>query len=778
MLGVVALLGLLAIVSGKPPFAPAEAFLYDKVLVPLIATDTVGDRIVIIEVDDRSLTEVGERWPLSRATWATFFNRVAAAGPAAVAADIVFAEPSAEGLAELATEVRARFASSRFAGSEAGRVLIDVVDDVAAAFDADRTLASALAALGDVTLGLVFADTPSFSSKPDTLLPVRSSAGPLALSARTVTASTPTLFIAARGHGAMNILSDPDAVVRRYPFVVGLQGDAYPSLALATRLSDLGASESEPILRRVFEADGGAPLLRFRAGDDRFVRLSFSDVLFAGSEPGPIDTLLRGRYVFVGATAAGIEDVLRTPVAFGRAGVEVHATALENLLLGSWLVRGGAAPWASLILSLVVLGALAALIGRGLLARWLVLAAALGLFVYLALAVALADHAGLALALVPVPFGLAGLAATEGAHRWRWARRERERLLDRERLLEAERVALDRMRAVVEHVADAIVSVDSQRRIRWMNPAAESLFRRRSRTAVDRPVSELVPDFAERQISGAIIAGQAHIGGEQIPLEATATAMDVGGEHFTNYVIRDVAARKALERQKDEFIASVNHELRTPITSMLGSLRLVTQNAVGPIPDTARDLLVIAEKNGERLLHLVNDLLDAAKIDAGRLTLDLRPVPLATLLREAVERHRGFGLRYGVDVAIVTDEPLDEVVIPAEKERLIQVLGNLISNAVKHSPTGARVEVSGLVSGPSSARINVRDYGPGIPTEYHAQLFERFTMAVAGDGQKRPGTGLGLAIAKGIVQAHRGAIGFDTEVGKGTTFWVEMPRLS
>jgi signal transduction histidine kinase len=368
------------------------------------------------------------------------------------------------------------------------------------------------------------------------------------------------------------------------------------------------------------------------------------------------------------------------------------------------------------------------------------------------------------------------LSIGEGLHRWVWSRKEQERMAIRERLLEAERVGLQRMRAVVEHVGDAIVSVDAAQRIRWMNPAAESLFRRRARTAVNHLVSELVPRF---EAKGDVLTGEAKVGDASIPVEATATPMQVGGESYTNFVFRDVAARKATERHKDEFIAGINHELRTPLTSILGSLKLVSAGAVGPLPEKAKELLEIAQKNGELLLSLVSDLLDTAKIAAGRLVLQTRPVSVATLMEDAHARLSGFGLRHEVTLELMPLPPeLEHASVDIDKERVIQVIGNLVSNAVKHSPARGRVGLTAVPGNkPSNVRIAVIDQGPGIPEEFHDQIFERFTMTVAGDGMRRPGTGLGLAIARGIVEAHRGDIGFETEIGRGTAFWFELPCL-
>lgn len=769
-------------IAGIEPLRRFEDRIYDTVLVPLLPAPAMSDRIAIIEVDDRTLSELGERWPLDRRTWATFFRRLASFEPEAVAADVLFAQPSQEDVRVLADDVRKRIAAAPNASGESATALLTILDAAVRALDADQQLAEALTVVGDVTLGVIIASGPTFPTSATPFEPLVRGVGPLALEADGVVVSTPRLFLSARSHGAMNVLMDADGVVRRYPYMIGLHGDGYPSLALAMRLSDLGQEAQAPIVARVLAADSAAPYLRFREVEDGrtpWPRVSLSDVLFSGEGSKAIGDLLRGRFVFVGATAPGIQDLLRTPVAWGRAGIEVHATALENLLLGSWIQRGGVAGWLSLALTLILVGGFAIFLSVVPRARAMAGYALAAILTELGLALALAD-AGLLVGLLPVPLGLALLAIGEGVHRWFWGRQEQERLAAREGLMEAERAGLERLRAVVEHVGDAIVSVDAAQRIRWMNPAAESLFRRRARTAVNRPVSELVPTFDAQQASGEVLAGEARVGAELIPVEATATRMSVGGEGYTNFVFRDVAARKAMERQKDEFIAGINHELRTPLTSILGSLKLVAGGAVGALPDKAKELLEIAEKNGELLLSLVSDLLDTAKIDAGRLVLQTRPIALNALLAEATERQGGFGSRYEVAIELAAlPVELEHASVDVDKERVIQVVGNLVSNAVKHSPRGGCVCLTATPSAKlGHVRISVIDEGPGIPPEFRDQVFERFTMTVAGDGQRRPGTGLGLAIARGIVEAHRGEMGFATDPAHGTTFWFELPCLS
>lgn len=766
--------------SGLDLFAGLERRLYDGVLLPLLPAPPTTDQVVIVAIDDRSLVEGAQRWPLSRSTWSTFIKRLSAASPAAITLDVVFDQDSQGELLELADRVRAQVGRVGLASSELVSRVLEVIDDTAADLDADLGLTRELARAGNVTLGLILSDRrPPALTEPLVPDPVELHADDtptLAVALPTLISSTPRLFYAARGHGAMNVVLDPDGVVRRYPYLVGHGGRALSSLALATRVGDLRSAEAAPLVQRAYAADRAAPLLRFRSDDHPFAVVSFIDVLSA--ETSDLARLVRGKAVFVGSTASGVEDLLRAPHRVRMPGVEAHATAYENLLLGTWLESEGPASLVGVFSTLALVGGFAILLGRRLRARtiWLF---GLGFWaLHFLVAVLVADGASWVIALAPAPLGLVLLGTTEAGYRWLFSRREQVRLEERERVLEAERTALERFRAVVEHVADAIVSVDEAQRIRWMNPAAESLFKRRARTAVDRPVAELIARVRNDETLGDVLAAEAKVGAEIVPVEATATQMRVGGERYTNFVFRDVAARKAVERQKDDFIASINHELRTPITSIIGSLRLVNAGALEPVPPRVRDLLVIAEKNGERLLTLVNDLLDSAKLDAGRLSLEKKPTPLTELLTDAVERCRGFGHQFEVGVTLAApDEQTRDVVVDVDRERMVQVVGNLVSNAVKHSSRGATVLVATRLDG-DNVRVLVSDTGPGIPDAFHDQLFERFTMTVAGDGKRRPGTGLGLAIAKGLVEAHGGTIGFTSKVGVGTTFWFDLPTLA
>ena len=774
--------------TGEGPLGRADDWVYDRLLRPVLPPHPVSDDIVVVQVDDRTLDDLGERWPLSRATWARFLRRIQAWRPRLVVLDVVFDQPNEASALPLGERVLDKARELGLADTEAGKLLAVFIDEELEHLDADLQLSQALAEAGNVVLGAFFTAnlSPVAPDAPRRIPSVAHGRFGLALTATDVVTGHPRLTVAALTSGAMNVLVDSDGTVRRYPYAVAVGDDVYPSLALAAATS---ATDDEAtgraLVDRALEHDGGAPYLRFRPSARPFLQLGFSDLLLAPADSGSDASLLAGKIVFVGATALGVEDQLRTPIGYRTPGVVVHATAAENLIDGNFLVAGGAAHVVSILETLLVLGLLAWLLTRRPRPVWVLAAGGGALGAHVAVVVGAAMGPGWLLETVAVPLGIVALGATELGVRWRLARREREALAERERQLAVERDALARFQQVVDNVGDAIVTVDAAGDVVWMNPAAETLFMRRSVSAVGRPVKELVPAWAagvpataralERRGATAREEEAALPGGALVPVEVTVTSMVTGVGVFENCVFRDIAARKAVERMKDELVSTVNHELRTPVTSILGSLKLVQGGVGGEVAPAALQLVDIAVHNGERMLGLVNDLLDLAKLEAGGVEYDTEAVALVPLVRDAVEANRGYGAQFEVALAFTASG--GEAWVRGDARRLGQVVTNLVSNAVKYSPAGgtARVEVTAVDAG--RVRVSVADDGPGIPMAFRAHIFEKFATTVAGDGKKRPGTGLGLAIAKRIVEEHGGCIGFDTDLGVGTTFWFELPML-
>jgi signal transduction histidine kinase len=234
-----------------------------------------------------------------------------------------------------------------------------------------------------------------------------------------------------------------------------------------------------------------------------------------------------------------------------------------------------------------------------------------------------------------------------------------------------------------------------------------------------------------------------------------------------------LAERERIERLKNEFVSTVSHELRTPLTSIAGMLELLDAEVVGALPTDAKEMVNVAYNNSQRLIRLINDILDIEKIESGRMPFDLAPIPLMPLVERSVAETRSFAQGLGVDINV--QGKISDAVGLVDADRLIQVLTNLLSNAAKFSPKDGVVRVE-LDRKGNRLCISVADRGPGIPEAFRARVFEKFAQADGSDSRRLAGTGLGLAIVKKIVEHLDGTVRFDTEIGRGTTFYVDLPE--
>ena len=244
-----------------------------------------------------------------------------------------------------------------------------------------------------------------------------------------------------------------------------------------------------------------------------------------------------------------------------------------------------------------------------------------------------------------------------------------------------------------------------------------------------------------------------------------------GGGFVRTYT--DVTERHEVERLKKEFVSSVSHELRTPLTSIRGSLGLLRSGVLGALPPDAEDLVAVAERNVIRLIALINDILDLERLEDGRIEIHLASVAAGDVVARASEAVRAFAEQHEI---LLTSQP-STVVVRADADRLVQVLVNLFSNAVKFSPRGSAVSVTVGETG-DMAEFRVADRGRGIPPALRAAIFERYRQVEASDTREKGGTGLGLAICKAIVDQHGGTIGVESREGTGSTFWFRVPLMA
>lgn len=347
-----------------------------------------------------------------------------------------------------------------------------------------------------------------------------------------------------------------------------------------------------------------------------------------------------------------------------------------------------------------------------------------------------------------------------------------------------------RSHAVLNNLADGILTLDAAGVIQSATPMAERIFGYAQGALEGVALPELLADPYSTQYREQLHAyaehGQAEFlgnareveglrqGGQPFPMDLALAALQLQGRPMLTALVRDITERRAIDRMQKEFISTVSHELRTPLTSIRGALGLLSGGAVGRLAPRAQELVDIAMNNAGRLIRLINDILDIERIESGRLDLWLEPLELGELLEETVRTQQGYAREHQVRFEII--RPVPRLRVNADADRLGQVLMNLLSNAAKFSPPGEVVHIVLCEQG-DMARVEITDHGPGIPEEFRPRIFTRFAQADGSDSRAKGGTGLGLAISKALVERMHGRIGFDSEPGRRTTFYVELPLI-
>lgn len=357
------------------------------------------------------------------------------------------------------------------------------------------------------------------------------------------------------------------------------------------------------------------------------------------------------------------------------------------------------------------------------------------------------------------------------------------------------------LRAVLDTVLDGIITISEFGIVESFNPAAEKLFGYRAIEVIGNNVSMLMPDpyrsEHDQYLGNYLRSGQRRIigigreatgqrkDGSQFPMELAVSEMFVAGRRMFTGLVHDITARKKHEaelihareiaeqasRAKSEFLSSMSHEFRTPLNSIIGFAQLMESDPV-PLPQAQLENLKYVLQSGYTLLGLVNDLLDLSRIEAGRVPLSLEPVPLDEVIASAAQVLPPFLKKYDVTLS-VADMPAGISGVFADYIRAKQVMLNLLTNAAKYNNKGGRIDVT-CEARDDFVRINVRDTGIGIPAEKQQQIFISFAR-LGRENSTIEGSGIGLVISKKLVEMMNGRIGFSSEPGKGSTFWVELP---
>ncbi len=349
------------------------------------------------------------------------------------------------------------------------------------------------------------------------------------------------------------------------------------------------------------------------------------------------------------------------------------------------------------------------------------------------------------------------------------------------------RVKADEMRqrftAILEATVDAVSIANEQGVLFYLNKAGRELLGF-TQVPTNMELQDRRPTWAAQllidvaipaAIQNGVWAGETALldqNGDEVPVSEVLLAHrspDGVLQYFAS-VARDMTERHELERMKDEFVSNVSHELRTPLTSIRGALGMLASGAIGEMTPKAKRMLDIAVSNSDRLVRLINDILDIERMESGRIAMQKRAVDAGELMVNATETMRAMADRAGVALEV---RPVTAV-MQADADRMIQTFTNILSNAIKFSARGTTVMFTACEDGPNLI-FSVRDEGRGIPVEKLQTIFGRFQQVDSSDAREKGGSGLGLAICHTIVEQHAGRIWAESALDQGSTFYVSIP---
>lgn len=374
--------------------------------------------------------------------------------------------------------------------------------------------------------------------------------------------------------------------------------------------------------------------------------------------------------------------------------------------------------------------------------------------------------------------------------------------LERQRQIAREYAALQaqaesqrkQLLATIDTVPAALVIVGApDGRVLLQNGAAEALIgppprtsdelrrsRRRLRTLRrDGRVCPRREWAVVRALRGEVVVGQEltirHPSGRLVPVLVSAAPLRDEAGTITGAVVafQDITRLHEVDRMKSEFVSIVSHELRTPLTSLKGSLQLVLDEALQLPKEERLQLLRVALASTDRLIRIINDILDISKVEAGGLRLHLKPCEIGELVKQSIQSVEQ--IAWSASVRLETSLPPDVPGVVVDPDRIVQALVNLLSNALKFAPPGSTVRVDARRNPDGSVGVSVRDEGKGIPPEKIGLLFQKFQQIDGSDSRRVPGTGLGLAITKALIELHGGRIDVWSELGVGTRFTITLP---
>jgi len=344
------------------------------------------------------------------------------------------------------------------------------------------------------------------------------------------------------------------------------------------------------------------------------------------------------------------------------------------------------------------------------------------------------------------------------------------------------REAEARIRLIVQSMPIGLVIIDENGVIELTNPAIEQMFGKSAAQLKDtnlaallgKPETESEHEFAlqiiEKTKNHALETEGHNASGLSVPIEISMNEFETLEGKRLLVLIIDVTERHEVERLKQEFISMVSHELRSPLNSVLGFLDNLPMGIYGELNEKGKDKVQVAERSITRLIKLINDLLDLDRAETRGLSMEICDTALQPVLQRSVEAVKSLAEKDDITIDVDTTD----ATIPADGDRLVQVVVNLLSNAIKFSPRSSTVHIAVNVQ-QEWVEVRVIDQGSGIAEAARSRIFERFQQIAASDWKEKGGSGLGLPISKAIVEQLSGSIGVDSEEGKGSQFWFRLP---
>jgi two-component system, OmpR family, sensor histidine kinase VicK len=327
--------------------------------------------------------------------------------------------------------------------------------------------------------------------------------------------------------------------------------------------------------------------------------------------------------------------------------------------------------------------------------------------------------------------------------------------------------------------ADQCYRFNNQAYLDWLGAAPETIQGQHLRQVWGEECYQRMLIWINQALAGASVTYENEIHG------ADGTARSVSVTYIPHWqsdprqvkgffaLTNDISDRKAIERMKDEFISIVSHELRTPLTSIHSALKILATGRLGSLSSDGQQMLGIADENTDRLVRLVNNVLDLQRIESGAVTMDRQACNVADLMTTATESMQAMAQQHDVTLS---NQPID-LLVWVDSDYIVQALTNLLSNAIKFSMADDTVFLSSAQMAPGEVQFHVRDQGPGIPEAHLESIFERFQQVDASDARKKGGTGLGLTICRKIIEQHDGKIWAESTLGQGSTFIFTLPVL-